>query len=80
MHISLTTRFEDYVKDKVASGLYNNASELIREALRLMIQREQDYDKLKASINRGFQQIQEGKYTEVENEEDLLSMARERRK
>jgi Arc/MetJ-type ribon-helix-helix transcriptional regulator len=32
MHISLTPKLENAVKRKVASGLYNNASEVIREA------------------------------------------------
>jgi len=36
MHISLTAELESRVKSKVASGLYNNASEVIREALRFM--------------------------------------------
>ncbi|MES9903678.1 MAG: type II toxin-antitoxin system ParD family antitoxin [Sedimenticola sp.] len=36
MHISLTAELESRVKAKVASGLYNNASEVIREALRFM--------------------------------------------
>ncbi|MEE9257373.1 MAG: type II toxin-antitoxin system ParD family antitoxin [bacterium] len=41
MHISLTTHLERMVKDKVASGNYNNASEVIREALRLMSERDE---------------------------------------
>ena len=36
MHISLTAELESRVKAKVESGLYNNASEVIREALRFM--------------------------------------------
>ncbi len=36
MHISLTDELESRVKAKVESGLYNNASEVIREALRFM--------------------------------------------
>ena len=34
MHVSLTPALEEAVKRKVQSGLYNNASEVIREALR----------------------------------------------
>ncbi|MEE9255979.1 MAG: type II toxin-antitoxin system ParD family antitoxin [bacterium] len=41
MHISLTSRLERMVKEKVASGDYNNASEVIREALRLMGERDE---------------------------------------
>jgi antitoxin ParD1/3/4 len=36
MHVSLTNELESRVKAKVESGLYNNASEVIREALRFM--------------------------------------------
>lgn len=36
MHVSLTPELEARIKAKVASGLYNNASEVIREALRFM--------------------------------------------
>lgn len=40
MNVSLTPELEKYVRNKVASGLYNNASELIREALRLFLARD----------------------------------------
>jgi putative addiction module CopG family antidote len=40
MNVSLTSALEDYIRRKVATGLYNNASEVIREALRLMVERE----------------------------------------
>ncbi len=34
MHISLTPELEAGIKQRVASGYYNNASEVIRDALR----------------------------------------------
>jgi predicted nucleotidyltransferase len=40
MNISLTPELEKYVRQKVGSGLYNNASEVIREALRVLLERE----------------------------------------
>ena len=40
MNVSLTPALEEYVRRKVAIGLYNNASEVMREALRLMVERE----------------------------------------
>jgi len=40
MNVSLTAELEKYIRGKVASGLYNNASEVIREALRLHVERE----------------------------------------
>ena len=40
INVSLTPQLEDMIRKKVASGLYNSASEVVREALRLM--EEQD--------------------------------------
>ena len=36
MNVNLTPQLEEMVRQKVASGLYTSASEVIREALRLM--------------------------------------------
>ena len=44
MNISLTPELEELVERKVQSGLYGSSSEVIREALRLLDER----DKLKA--------------------------------
>ena len=40
INVNLTPQLEDMIRKKVASGLYNSASEVVREALRLM--EEQD--------------------------------------
>jgi len=40
MNVSLTSALEEFVRRLVATGLYNNASEVVREALRLMVERE----------------------------------------
>lgn len=40
MNISLTPELEKFVQDKVASGRYHSASEVIREGLRLLEEQE----------------------------------------
>lgn len=40
MNISLTPELEQFIKEKVASGRYHSSSEVIREALRLLQDRE----------------------------------------
>ena len=40
MNISLTPKLEEFIRKKVSSGLYNNASEVVREALRLLVKRD----------------------------------------
>jgi antitoxin ParD1/3/4 len=44
MNVNLTPQLEEMVKQKVASGLYTSASEVVREALRLM----DEQDRLRA--------------------------------
>lgn len=41
MNVNLTPQLEAMVKQKVASGLYTSASEVVREALRLMEEQDQ---------------------------------------
>ena len=44
MNVSLTPELETYIQAKVTSGRYSSASEVMREALRLL----QDHDQLQA--------------------------------
>jgi antitoxin ParD1/3/4 len=37
MNISLTPKLEKFIRGQVASGHYNNASEVLREAVRLLM-------------------------------------------
>lgn len=41
MNVSLTPELDQFVAGKVSSGRYNSASEVVREALRLMEERDQ---------------------------------------
>lgn len=41
MNVSLTPELDQFVASKVSSGRYNSASEVVREALRLLEERDQ---------------------------------------
>ena len=41
MNISLTPELDKWINEKVKSGLYNSASEVIREGLRLLVSKEE---------------------------------------
>ena len=58
MNVSLTPRLTRYVREKVKTGLYGSASEVVREALRLMEQRERDKEAHLAALHA---QLAEGK-------------------
>ncbi len=70
MNISLTPHLEEIVKGKVDSGLYNSASEVIRDALRLLEERDQlrelRLDELRREIQKG---IDSGEATPLDIEE-----------
>jgi antitoxin ParD1/3/4 len=62
MNVSLTPRLEQMIRDKVESGLYNNASEVVREALRLLDAHEREmHYRLDAARKAGLKDIEEGR-------------------
>ena len=52
MHISLTPELEASIKKKVASGYYNNASEVVRDALRFWEKNEELVEHIKLEALR----------------------------
>ena len=76
MHISLTPELESRVRRKVESGLYNNASEVIREALRFMDSQEEWVNEIKLArlreqLQEGVDQLEQGKGTVIESRKGL---------
>lgn len=55
MQVELTPTLDRIVHEKVASGLYENASEVVREALRMMVRRESSLDEFRREAARGFE-------------------------
>ena len=53
--VALGTYFEDFIKSKISQGRFNNASEVIRAALRLLEENEQQVAQLSAAINKGLE-------------------------
>jgi antitoxin ParD1/3/4 len=64
-NINLTEHLDQFVERQVASGRYSNASEIVRDALRLLEEEEQERKaKLKAlrqAAKQGFDEIDQGK-------------------
>lgn len=64
MNISLTPELERFVQDKVDSGMYTSASEVIRESLRLLHTHDdlqaQRIKQLNSAIDVGLQQLSSG--------------------
>lgn len=60
MNVSLTRELERLVNEKVESGLYQTASEVIREALRLLQERDHVREQLRADVQAGLGQLVRG--------------------
>jgi antitoxin ParD1/3/4 len=64
MNVSLTSELDSWVHGKVKRGFYNSASEVIRESLRLLKDRDQQKEillaELKSELRLGLKQIETG--------------------
>ncbi len=64
MNVSLTPELEKVIDSKVASGMYHSASEVVRDALRLLIERDELRERrlqtLRSNIQAGLDQLESG--------------------
>jgi antitoxin ParD1/3/4 len=68
MHINLSAEMETYIKGKVASGFYGNATEVIRDAIRRMQAEEQRIAAFQKAVAEGDAQLDRGEGTEYSRE------------
>lgn len=80
MNVSLTPHLEELIQDKVSSGRYGNASEVVREALRLLEERDQERAaKLEALRQAILEGENSGPAEPWEGAEAIIEKARKRR-
>ncbi|MDD3609792.1 MAG: type II toxin-antitoxin system ParD family antitoxin [Halothiobacillaceae bacterium] len=74
-NVVLTDPQAEFVEQMVASGRYQNASEVLRDGLRLMQQREQEQaarlQALREAVTVGIEDIEAGRYTALDHAADL---------
>ena len=66
MNVSLTPELERLINDKVEKGTYQTASEVVREALRLLKHKDEGLVQLRSDIQAGLDQAGRGDYTEYD--------------
>jgi antitoxin ParD1/3/4 len=80
-NVVLTAHQEQIIDTLVGSGRYQDASEVLREGLRLLEQREAEHaaklSALREAARIGFEAIERGGYKEFESAEDLTSYLHE---
>lgn len=84
MNVSLTPELEAMIQAKVASGMYSNASEVVREALRML--REHDLlnelktQQLKRELSIGLSGLDRGEFSDESLEEIRLKVLNAKKK
>jgi len=77
MNVNLSPIFEVYIRKQLEEGKYNNASEVVREALRMKMQQDEIYntklDALRSAIIVGEQSGELSAY----NMEDIINEAKQ---
>ena len=75
MNFSLTPSLEQFVRDLAESGDYNNASEVVREAIRLLKRAEErralKMERLRAAIRDGDEALARGEFTDLSSDQEL---------
>lgn len=68
-NVNLTPRLAEFLDRSVASGRFQNASEVVREGLRLLEQRQREDDlklnALREAVASGLADFEQGRFTEV---------------
>jgi antitoxin ParD1/3/4 len=91
MNVSLTKELEKLVTAKVKSGLYHTASEVVREGLRLLEERDRLYqlrlEEVRGEVKKGLDQLDRGEgrpldfdHLKARLRKDMPSKARRRAK
>jgi antitoxin ParD1/3/4 len=85
MNVSLTPELEKFIADKVHSGRYTSASEVVREALRLLqdheLSREAQLKAFNEELDRRIAALDRGEFVDAETiKAELAAKSRERRR
>jgi antitoxin ParD1/3/4 len=84
VNISLTPELDAFLQSRVRSGRYLSASEVVREALRLLEQREQErqaaLQELKIKLKRGAAQAKRGDLIDGDDAFDELRQMIDKRR
>jgi antitoxin ParD1/3/4 len=82
-NVNLTEHFHRFIEAGVTSGRFSNASEVVREGLRLLEQREQENKAklrwLRIAAKDGFDAIERGDSTSLRSKKEIKDFLRETR-
>ena len=79
MNVSLTPELEELIRRKVASGMYKNAAEVVREGLRLLAAEDEWKARIRSEVAAGLAELRAGQVVDGEKAVDEILEALRRR-
>ena len=74
-NVNLTEHFDRFIETGITSGRFSNASEVVREGLRLLEQREQEdrarIEWLRGAAKEGFDAADRGDYVTIRSDREI---------
>ncbi len=84
MNVSLTPELEKFVDEKVKSGLYNSASEVVRESLRLLRREDEieqlQLEELRREIKNSIKQMDDGQGVPLDVVRERIQKRRDKKR
>ena len=80
-NVNLTEHFDRFIDKGITSGRFSNASEVVREGLRLLEQREEEdrakLEWLRAAAKEGIDAIERGDYVTLHSAKEIKAFVRQ---
>lgn len=74
-NVNLTEHLDRFIEEGIQSGRFSNASEMVREGLRLLEQRELEdqarVEWLRSAAKEGFSDIEHGRYLTLSSDREI---------
>lgn len=80
MNVSLTPELEELIRRKLATGLYKNAAEVVREGLRLLAEEDDWKAEARRKVAEGMAQLRAGRVVDGERAVDEVAKDLRRRR
>ena len=81
-NVNLTDHFDRFIDEGVTSGRFSNASEMVREALRLLEQRDAEdrarIEWLRGEVQKGIDAVERGDVVSFDSSDEMRAFLRER--
>jgi antitoxin ParD1/3/4 len=77
MTVTLTDELEELINEKIKSGVYKSADEVVMASLRLLKAQEEGVEALRRELMLGFDDIQQGRFTTRATDSELDAFADE---